>query len=194
MLVRLRRTTVMAIAWGWALLILAASCDEWFDRKDKFYPLDEKKKVVWHVGDTLTYTNSQGSVFQLRVIALENQQWYTSRYSSKAPYDIAEYQTVSYDSTVWYSKAPNRGRIWTTTRGDRVEWPPQLYARVGIDDTYHAELVLNGTNVYRDAYEFAPGNVPAGTGNITKWYYSYSYGFVGFELKNGEVYALKIAR
>lgn len=171
------------------LLLSCAGCSDFFDlfdTKDKYYPLEDKYKIKFEIGDTLTYLDGSNNSFQL-VISKRYDKRTTSRKGSSGPYNIIDREHVYYDSVVY---DPNQsspvGNIYTVMPDGNIIWTPSLYTRVG--DPFYEKITLN-SRVYYSVYEFV-SNYPIASNKITKWYYSHHDGFVGFELSTGQLFTL----
>lgn len=163
-----------------------SGCLDLFDVKDKYYPLEDKYKIKFNAGDTLTYYNQQGTSFQLVIDEIKYDKRTVSRKGSSGPYNIIERQTVFYDSvnTNPVSYLPIRN-IYTVQPDGHVIWEPYLYERTGL---FHERITLNSKNYY-SVFQFS---ATTSSNKIIKWYYSFQNGFVGFELSNGQIYTLDI--
>ncbi len=174
------------------LLLSLAGCSDFFDlfdTKDKYYALDDAYKVKFKEGDILTYDNHQGTLFKLVVAEIKYTERIVSRKGSSGPYDHYEYETVYYDSVIFnpISYSPIRN-IYSMQAQGHVYWEPNLYER-DTDAIFHEQITLNSI-VYHSVFKFS--GTPAPTNNIVTWYYTRHYGFVAFELNNGQLFTLDI--
>lgn len=172
--------------------IFIASCEDLVDNKDKHFPLEERRKIKFQKGDTLTYRDQQGATFRLVITDILYDQRWTSRKGTNGPYNIIDRQSVYYDSADITSPAvPLPGsNIYTKQPDGHVTWEPDLYTIVGDDSPYYQETVTLNTRSFQSVFRL-PARSVSKSGIIT-WYYSYAYGFVAFELNNGQIFSLDI--
>jgi hypothetical protein len=158
-----------------------------FDNKDKHFPLEEKYRIKFKEGDTLKYLDQKGNTFQMVISKIVYDNRTVSRKGSSGPYDIIDRETVHYDSAlINLPVVPMAGRnIYTVHPDGYVIWEPGLYGLGGA--LFYEQITLN-SNVYNSVFKYS-GN-PRPPAYITTWYYSYAYGFVGFELQNGQLFTL----
>jgi hypothetical protein len=179
-----------------ALLISGvAGCDgfiDLFDNRDKHFPLEDKYKIKFNKGDTLTYTDQFGATFQLVITEIKYDQRWTSRKGSSGPYNIIDRQTVFYDSANVIPPTPPLpgGNIYTQHPDGHVIWEPRLYTIVGEGYPNYYENITINSKVYTSVFKIMGES--GAPGFITTWYYTYAYGFVGFERSNGQRFTLKI--
>lgn len=175
------------------LLSGVAWCDgffDLFDGRDKYYPLEDQYKIKFKQGDILKYTDQFGATFELEITMISIDKRVASRKGSSGPYTTTEYQTVHYDTANVISSPNTWFNIYSQQPMMRsVNWEPGLYGYTGGDTGYFEQVTLN-SKVYHSVYKLE-GKARAPS-LITTWYYSYAYGFVGFERSNGQRFTLKI--
>lgn len=162
-----------------------------FDNKDKYFPVEEKYKIKFNQGDTLKYLDQHQNTFQLVISKVIYSTREVSRKGSGGPYDYIDRQTVYYDSAFMNPPPPPPPpllpmlNIYTVHPDGHVIWEPGLYGRS--DATYYDQIMLNSI-VYNSVFKYS--GEPKAPAFITTWYYSYSNGFIGFKLENGQLFTL----
>ncbi len=131
------------------LLIGVAGCEglfNMFDDADKHFPLEDKYKIKFNEGDTLTYTDQSGAIFRLVISEIRYDTHARSRKGSSGPYNIFERQAVYYDSV--FTSSASWGGIFTRQPTGYVQWLHRtpIYD-VKILNTWHAALAYERAEV-----------------------------------------------
>lgn len=171
-------------------ICILAACSI-FIEEDVYTSLDEKYKIVFKEGDTLNYINQFGDTFQMKIVDVHSYNIIHSLKGSGGPHGFIEQQVVEYDSLQINPLFP---RPQYTARSEqssgKLLWHYRLSNRIAYDAKSLTFKTINGTT-YESTFQIDVGAAVKDSDIIT-WYYTYKYGFVGFQLLDGQLFSLII--
>jgi hypothetical protein len=189
-------------------IILALSCDE--IGSDITHPLSSSKKYLFKEGDILVY-ESDTQVEKFEVLKIVDGRYGDSRSGTcaKPRLDIYEYQAVylkpvdtlshmyyfvppSSDDCGSYPQLRSQNLICSLNNSylenstDKIIWMNEFSDLISNFQNTHQSLTLRN-KVYKDVFEYGFTNGK----RLDKLFYTRTFGFVGYRLKDGTTFSLK---